>query len=163
MGERATSADATDSSMTWLARVGLKGHGDYYPGQLSIGMQQRVAVARALIVQPDVLLMDEPFSALDELTALGCGTSCSTFGEETSCTVVFVTHNPLAGGLLGGLGSGHDAGVRGASSVEPRRGPDIRLGRGMPRFRRLAVVPSCRAIRCRRCGRRRPMDGTDGR
>lgn len=100
MGERGRRADATRLIDDWLARVGLKGHGDYYPGQLSIGMQQRVAVARALIVQPDVLVMDEPFSALDELTALKLRDELLDLWEETSCTVVFVTHNPLEGAYL---------------------------------------------------------------
>lgn len=79
----------------WLARVGLQGYGDYYPGQLSVGMQQRVAVVRALIIQPDVLVMDEPFSALDELTALRLRDELLALWSETACTVLFVTHNPL--------------------------------------------------------------------
>lgn len=79
----------------WLAKVGLSGYGDAYPGQLSIGMQQRVAVARALIVQPDLLIMDEPFSALDELTAHRMRAELMRLWEETGCTVVFVTHNPV--------------------------------------------------------------------
>lgn len=54
----------------WLAQVGLEDQADRYPGQLSQGMQQRVAVVRAFLVKPDLLLMDEPFSALDELLSL---------------------------------------------------------------------------------------------
>lgn len=100
IGERGQSADATRRVDDWLVRVGLRGYGDYYPGQLSIGMQQRVAVARALIVQPDVLVMDEPFSALDELTALRLRDELLDLWEETSCTVVFVTHNPLEAAYL---------------------------------------------------------------
>lgn len=79
----------------WLARVGLRGYEEYYPGQLSIGMQQRVAVARALIVEPDILLMDEPMSSLDELTALRMRDELLALWMERRCTVVFVTHNPL--------------------------------------------------------------------
>lgn len=79
----------------WLGRVGLAGYGDYYPGQLSVGMQQRVAVARALSTKPDVLFMDEPFSALDELTAMRVRGELLQLWREQRCTVVFVTHNPL--------------------------------------------------------------------
>ncbi len=84
----------------WLERVGLAGRGDDYPRQLSIGQRQRVAVARALIVQPDVLLMDEPFSALDELTASRMRVELLALWSELRCTVVFVTHNPLEAALL---------------------------------------------------------------
>lgn len=79
----------------WLQRVGLEGHGDYYPMQLSVGMQQRVAVARALIIKPELLFMDEPFSSLDELTALNMRKELLELWREQRCTVVFVTHNPL--------------------------------------------------------------------
>jgi ABC-type nitrate/sulfonate/bicarbonate transport system ATPase subunit len=79
----------------WLERVGLGGYADYFPAQLSVGMQQRVAVARALIVEPKVLFMDEPFSALDELTAMRVRGELLGLWREQRCTVVFVTHNPL--------------------------------------------------------------------
>ncbi len=79
----------------WLHRVGLDGYGRDYPYQLSIGMQQRVAVARAMIIRPDILFMDEPFSALDELTALRMRTEVLELCEELGATVVLVTHNPL--------------------------------------------------------------------
>lgn len=79
----------------WLERVGLGGYADYFPAQLSVGMQQRVAVARALIVGPDVLFMDEPFSALDELTAMRVRRELLDLWHERRCTVVFITHNPL--------------------------------------------------------------------
>ena len=87
--------EATRRIEGWLGRVGLAGHGDYYPMQLSIGMQQRVAVARALIIEPELLLMDEPFSSLDELTALKMRQELLELWGEQGCTVVFVTHNPL--------------------------------------------------------------------
>ena len=84
----------------WLDRVGLKDVGRYYPKQLSVGMQQRVAVARALIVDPDVLFMDEPFSSLDELTAMTMRQELLELWGDLGCTVVLVTHNPLEAVLL---------------------------------------------------------------
>ena len=84
----------------WLARVGLEGTGRHYPRQLSIGMQQRVSVARGLIVRPDVLFMDEPFSSLDELTAMTVREELLELWHEIGCTIVFVTHNPLEATLL---------------------------------------------------------------
>lgn len=84
----------------WLDRVGLAGRGGDYPRQLSIGQRQRVAVARALIIEPDVLFMDEPFSALDELTATLMREELLEFWKELGCTVVFVTHNPMEATFL---------------------------------------------------------------
>lgn len=95
MGGRGDTSDTASLIDDWLVRVGLRGYGDYFTGQLSVGMQQRVAVARALIIQPDVLVMDEPFSALDELTALRIRDELLTLWSDTGCTVLFVTHNPL--------------------------------------------------------------------
>lgn len=84
----------------WLSRVGLDGTADFYPRQLSIGMQQRVSVARGLIVRPDVLYMDEPFGSLDELTAMTMREELLGLWDDIGCTVVFVTHNPLEAVLL---------------------------------------------------------------
>ncbi len=89
------SQEAAQRIEHWLNRVGLEGYGDYYPLQLSVGMQQRVAVARALIINPVLLFMDEPFSSLDELTALKMRKELLELWREQRCTVVFVTHNPL--------------------------------------------------------------------
>lgn len=84
----------------WLEKVGLSGRGGDYPRQLSIGQRQRVAVARALIIEPDVLFMDEPFSSLDELTASKMREELLGLWAELGCTVVFVTHNPLEAAFL---------------------------------------------------------------
>jgi NitT/TauT family transport system ATP-binding protein len=76
-----------------LAAVGLADFADHYPGQLSGGMRQRAALARALSLETGILLMDEPFGALDEQTRMVLGEDLSVLLSRTEKTIVFVTHS----------------------------------------------------------------------
>jgi len=76
-----------------LELVGLSKFSEHYPQQLSGGMQQRVGIARALAIRPEILLMDEPFSALDEFTKEKLHEDLLRIWSKTNKTVLFVTHN----------------------------------------------------------------------
>jgi NitT/TauT family transport system ATP-binding protein len=76
-----------------LNLVGLQGFGSRYPHELSGGMKQRVSIARGLVQDPPVLLMDEPFAALDEQTRMTMGHELLRIWSQTAKTVVFVTHS----------------------------------------------------------------------
>jgi NitT/TauT family transport system ATP-binding protein len=76
-----------------LAAVGLADFADHYPGQLSGGMRQRAALARALSLETGILLMDEPFGALDEQTRMVLGEDLSVLLSRAEKTIVFVTHS----------------------------------------------------------------------
>ena len=91
LGESAQACARRSSQM--LEAVGLGGSEHKYPRQLSGGMQQRVAIARALAVQPEVLLMDEPFAALDAQTRAELEDLVLSLQRDFGVTVVFVTHD----------------------------------------------------------------------
>ncbi len=77
----------------YLDMVQLGDKGDKYPGELSGGMQQRVGIARAFSIEPDVLFMDEPFSHLDAITARSLRRELHEMWAETGKTIIFVTHD----------------------------------------------------------------------
>jgi NitT/TauT family transport system ATP-binding protein len=84
---------AESRARDWIERVGLAGFADAFPYQLSGGMRKRVAMAQCWIVEPDILLMDEPFSALDIHTRQKMESELLQLWSETQQTVVFVTHD----------------------------------------------------------------------
>jgi NitT/TauT family transport system ATP-binding protein len=89
----ASTREAREGARDWIQRVGLAGFEDRYPYQLSGGMRKRVALAQSLINGPRILLMDEPFSALDVQTRTLMENELLSLWSATSASVVFVTHD----------------------------------------------------------------------
>lgn len=92
-GKASSAAEADDIAMEYIQKVKLSGFEDTFPHMLSGGMKQRVAIARGMAMEPDVLLMDEPFAALDALTRLQMQKELLQLWEDTHFTVLFVTHS----------------------------------------------------------------------
>lgn len=86
-------ADRRAAARPWLARVGLEQWEAHYPYQLSGGMRQRVSIARAFVLDPAVILLDEAFGHLDEVTALQVRQDCLGLVRETGKAAVVITHN----------------------------------------------------------------------
>lgn len=95
----------------YLKMIGLEEYRNYYPSQLSGGMKQRVGIARAFANNPNILLMDEPFSALDPNTRQKMRTELLKIWERSGTTIVFITHDVSEAVYLGNrvvmLGKGH--------------------------------------------------------
>lgn len=91
---RSGPADVSESAIErYLEMVGLGGFAKHYPSQLSGGMQQRLAIARALAAEPKILLMDEPFSSVDALTRAKLQDLVLEIWRELDITIIFVTHD----------------------------------------------------------------------
>jgi NitT/TauT family transport system ATP-binding protein len=87
------AAERYERARRFIALVGLKGFENRYPGELSGGMRQRVSLARTLTIEPKILLMDEPFAALDEQTRLLLGDKIVQIQQELRQTTLLITHN----------------------------------------------------------------------
>jgi len=88
-----SGSKAKSAAMEWLDLVGLADFADHYPSQLSGGMKQRVAIARALCNEPRILLMDEPFGALDAQTRCSMQAHLLRIWEAVDVTILFITHD----------------------------------------------------------------------
>ena len=93
MSRKYNKTQITELADEALRKVGLQGYNGYYPHQLSGGMKQRVAIAKALALKPKVVLMDEPFASLDAITRNMLQAELLKLWRENDMTVIFVTHN----------------------------------------------------------------------
>ena len=124
--------DAIEEARGLIAEVGLAGAEDKYPAQLSGGMQQRLALAQALIMQPRVLLLDEPFGALDPGIRADIHVLMRRLWNETNLTVVMVTHDMREAFTLG---------TRVVAFERPRDRPDERERYGATLSSDIAIWP----------------------
>jgi NitT/TauT family transport system ATP-binding protein len=129
--------EARERARDWVVRVGLAGFEAYYPHQLSGGMRKRVALAQTLITEPRVLLMDEPFSALDAQTRILMEDELLALWAASGATVVFVTHDleeaiALADRVI--VLTAGPATVKGSYVIDLPRPRDVAGIRFQPRF-----------------------------
>ncbi len=118
-------AQALERADHYIGLVNLGKFADSYPHQLSGGMKQRVAIARAMAMEPDILLMDEPFASLDALTRRKMQDELLALWQQVHCTIVFVTHSIEEAILLGNrilVLSPHPGRVQ--ALLETKRGAD---------------------------------------
>ncbi|HLQ35596.1 MAG TPA: ABC transporter ATP-binding protein [Chloroflexota bacterium] len=98
---KARGTDAVKRALDFIELVGLRQATHHFPHQLSGGMKQRTAIARALSLEPDILLMDEPFGSLDQLTRARMQEELETLWRKTGVTILFVTHSIQEAIVLG--------------------------------------------------------------
>ncbi|MEP7056739.1 MAG: ABC transporter ATP-binding protein [Caldimonas sp.] len=132
------AADANTQADEWLKRVGLGGFGDRFPHQLSGGMRKRVSLAQTLVLDPDIILMDEPFSALDIQTRQLMENEVLALWAAKRKAVLFITHDLDEAIALSDrvvvLSAGPASHPIGEFEVDLKRPRDVAEVRSMPRF-----------------------------
>ena len=132
------SAGAGQRASEWLKRVGLAAFGDRYPHQLSGGMRKRVSLAQTLVLDPDILLMDEPFSALDIQTRQLMENELLALWSEKQKAVLFITHDLDEAIALSDrvvcLSAGPASHPIGEFAIDLPRPRDVAEVRSLPRF-----------------------------
>jgi NitT/TauT family transport system ATP-binding protein len=131
-------ADARDRAEAWLRRVGLGAFGDRYPHQLSGGMRKRTALAQTLVLDPDIILMDEPFSALDIQTRQLMENEVLELWSAKKKAVLFITHDldeaiAMSDRVLV-LSAGPGSHPIGEFAIDLPRPRDVAEVRSLPRF-----------------------------
>jgi NitT/TauT family transport system ATP-binding protein len=133
--------EAAEKATEWLRRVGLEGFANRYPYQLSGGMRKRTAIAQTWIVDPDLLLMDEPFSALDVQTRQLMENELLQLWQGSDKAVLFVTHDLDEAIALSDevvlLGAGPAGRVAGRYEIDLDRPRDLMDIRSRPEFTRI--------------------------
>ena len=116
----------TTSISYWLERLDLITHAHKFPGQLSGGQRQRTAIARTLALEPDLILMDEPFSSLDAPTRDKLHTLTHSIQKEQGLTLIIVTHSIEEAAILGNniLVLGHPPNINPTIQLNPQAGED---------------------------------------
>ena len=131
-------ADADARADHWLSRLGLAGYGDRFPAQLSGGQRKRVAIAQVLALRPRLLLMDEPFAALDAIVRTRITQELLDWVEREHLTVLLVTHDLeeaiSASDTVAVLGHGPRATMRARHAVDIPRPRDVLEARRHPAF-----------------------------
>jgi NitT/TauT family transport system ATP-binding protein len=132
MNRRFAGPEIGPRTQAWLQRAHLSNFGDVYPHMLSGGMKQRAAIARAMAMEPTMLLMDEPFAALDAMTRRSMQEELLRLWSETQLTTLFVTHSIEEAILIGSrvlVLSPHPGRVRAELGVESFDFADLGSGR----------------------------------
>ena len=132
------SGDADTQADDWLTRLGLEGFGDRYPGQLSGGQRKRVAIAQVLALSPKLLLMDEPFAALDAIVRTRITQDLLDWVEREQLTVLLVTHDLEEAISVSDevhvLGQGPHAAIRARHTIDIPRPRNVLKVRRHPDF-----------------------------